>query len=226
MPDYKFNQAEAQKQMSAFFKNERATINSFGNTVNQTFEAHVFAHVIKWYRKNGWNVSIVNPIKNGRQIFQLKFSTRGAPIGYSYAICRKNNLECQIRHGLRVATKFYKKSYPIRANVVCDIVIMNNIDIDHLKTDDHITNESLISFGEVKHMSAFAELIANFIGLVHELQPQRLKKIRIKKWQPNGHVSSFLYVSGILYTTAKGINETIIKRKYDLDIYSHETPLT
>jgi hypothetical protein len=102
---------------------------------------------------------------------------------------------------------------------------MEDVDIDGFSSDTAISNDLLIAFGEVKHMSAYAELIASFIGLVHELKPEKLKKIRVRKWQRGDTISSFLYVSGLLYRTAEGLVETIEKRKYDIDIYSFNNPM-
>lgn len=225
MADYLFNQAIVKSQLKDFFENQKATISNFGTTVNQTFEANVFANVIKWYRKNGWTVNIISPIKNGRPTFILKFNTRGAPVNYSYAICSKGINNCQIRHGLRTHTKSYDINNSKSANIVCDIIVMEDKDIDHYTTSSALPNEQLIAFGEVKHMSAFAELVASFIGLAHELKPECLKPIRKRNWKRTDKISCFLYVSGMLYNTAKGIVETIEKRKYDIDIYSFENPM-
>jgi hypothetical protein len=225
MPDFLFNQAYVKTQLKDFFTNEKATIHNFGGSVNQTFEANVFAEVIKWYRVNGWKVNIISPIINGNPTFKLKFNTRGAPRNYSYAHCIKGDQTCQIRHGLRTHTKSYYIRNTKSANIVCDIVVMKDVDIDGFSSDLAISNDLLIAFGEVKHMSAYAELIASFIGLVHELKPEKLKKIRVRKWQRGDNISSFLYVSGFLYRTAEGLVETIEKRKYDLDIYSFNNPM-
>lgn len=222
---YLFDQAIVKTELKDFFVNEKATINNFGSTVNQTFEAQVFANVIKWYKANGWTVTIVNPIRNGQPVFTLKFSTRGAPVNYSYASCSKNSVTCQIRHALRTHTQSYNVRNKKSANIVCDIVVMNDIDISHFSTDSALENQYLIAFGEVKHMSAYAELIASFVGLVHELKPSRLKKIRKRSWVRPDNISCFLYVSGILYKTAEGLVETIEKRKYDIDIYSFNNPM-
>jgi hypothetical protein len=225
MPSFLFDQASVKTQLKDFFKTEKVTINNFGSTVNQTFEAKVFAEVIKWYRDNGWTVNIISPIIKGNPTFKLKFNTRGAPRNYSYARCSKDGRTCQIRHGLRVHTKSYDLRNNKSANIVCDIVIMEDINIDDFTSDTAISNDLLIAFGEVKHMSAYAELIASFIGLVHELKPEKLKKIRVRKWQRGDTISSFLYVSGLLYRTAEGLVETIKKRKYDIDIYSFNNPM-
>lgn len=224
---YLFDQKVVRDELKDFFNNEKATINNFGSTVNQTFEAHVFANVIKWYKGKGWTVSIINPIRNGKPVFALKFNTRGAPANYSYAHCTKGSTSCQIRHGLRTHTKFHHENNVRSANIVCDIVIMEDLNINHLGSDDALENQYLLAFGEVKHMSAYAELIANFIGLVHELKPGKLKRIRTSstKKEPKENISCFLYVSGILYKTAEGLVETIKRRKYDIDIYSFNNPM-
>ena len=108
--------------------------------------------------------------------------------------------------------------------VITQIYGINNID-DALVCVKLGANHIGIAFGEVKHMSAYAELIASFIGLVHELKPEKLKRTRSKKWTMKENISCFLYVSGILYKTAEGLVETIEKRKYDVDIYSFSNPM-
>lgn len=225
MPDYLLDQSIAKKNLKTFFTKEKAKLNSFGSRVNQTFEAHVFASTIKWYQRAGWQVAIENPLIDGKPAFRLKFSTRGRPSHYSYAICEKDGFKCQIRHQLRVNTKAYRSKNEKPANVCCDIVVTQDVEMGHFFTKDSLQNEDLISFGEVKHMSAFAELVAGFIGLVYELTPERLKAKRKKSWVRTDHISPFLNVSGLLNSTAKGLTETISKRKMDVDIYSFDDPL-
>jgi len=218
--EYLFDQEKTKYNLKKYFETEKANLYSFGATVNQVFEAYTFAETIRWYQKNGWQAKIINPPKKD---FTLKFSTRGKPSSYSYAVCEKDTKKCQIRHGLRVNTRSYRHNNKHPANICCDIVIIKDVQLDYFSTDDAIANEWLIAFGEVKHMWAYAELLAGFIGMVHELQPERLKRIRTIKQSkiPQIHMSSFLNVSGELWSTAKGLKETIKKRKYDIDIYCH-----
>lgn len=220
---YLFDQKNAQKDLKKFFSKNKSSLQSFGSRVNQTFEAYVFAKTIKYYQNNGWHTTIVNP-PNTKKL-RLKFSTRGAPGNFSYCLAQNKSRSIQIRHQLRVDISKKFKSQTKPSNVCCDIVILEDTNIDQYGTSDALPNDMLISFGEVKHMSAFAELVASFIGLVHELSPNKLKRIRTKSFKGNGHLPSFLYVSGVLYSTAGGIYESIKKRKYDLDIYSYDNPL-
>jgi len=220
-----FNQKKTQAELNKFFTKEKSSINSFGRRVNQTFEAYVLASVIKWYRQKGWMVKYMHPNDvMGKQYFNLKFSTRGAPANYTYVVCEKDGQLIQIHHQLRVSTKSNKSKNKYPANICCDVAIIEEKDITFFSTDDAVGNEYLISFAEAKHMSAFAELVASFIGMVHELRPDRLRKLRVKKYR-NEHLPPLLYASGILFQTAKGLKETIEKRKYDVDIYSFENKL-
>jgi hypothetical protein len=217
---YLFDQKSAQIELNNFFSINGSSVKSFGSTVNQTFEAFVFASCIKWYKNEGWDVKIINP-KKGRykNKFQLKFNTRGAPVHYSYARCVKNNVIKQIHHGLRVNTKH--SSYEIdnfKANICLDIAIIKETDITDFETDIAISNSQLLSFGEAKHMSAFAELIASFIGMVHELLPKCLEPTS----NFGDDVLPFLYVSGRLNPTAKGLYETIKNRNLKIKIYSFD----
>jgi len=220
---YLFDQELAKNELNDFFLKNGALLTSFGSTVNQTFEAFVFASCIKWYKNNDWIVNIINP-KDGRykNKFQLKFNTRGAPANYSYAKCVKNNEIKQIHHGLRVNTKY--STYEVDkfdSNICLDIAIIKETDISNYKTDIAIPNEQLLSFGEAKHMSAFAELIASFIGMVHELLPKALNPAETLE----GDILPFLYVSGGLYKTARGIYDTIKNRGYKIKIYSFDNKL-
>lgn len=220
---------QLKSSLAGFFNQQQKSISIFGSTVNQTFEASVFASVLGWYRTRGWKVTVENPMdmETAKPVFRLKFSTRGRPAGYSYAKCVSDQTEIHIRHQLRVATRAYKLGQKTPANVCMDVAIILPADVTYYTTNTAVPNDHLLTFAEAKHMSAFAELVAGFIGLVHEVQPDRLGRIRTKKWSASSptHPAPFLYVSGILYHTAQGMKETIERRRYDIDIYTQTASL-
>jgi hypothetical protein len=111
---------------------------------------------------------------------------------------------------------------PTAANMCCDIAVIEDHELKNFVTDQSIPNEWLLTFAEVKHMSAYPELIASFLGLVHELLPKRLKELRTVPTTLGSHPSPFLYVSGILWAGALTMEETLVNRAYDLDIYHHD----
>lgn len=224
MPELWIDRTALEKKLADFFESRGRDVSRFGSTVNQTFEAFVFAATLSWYRSRGWSVTIIHPKldddDNSKEL-RLKFSTRGRPGRYSHAVCRKGDEEAHVRHQLRVATRWHTSRNPTPANICLDVAVIKPINISHFSTYDYLPNDALLSFGEAKHMSAFAELLESFLGLVHELQPERLKRIRVRAHDPNtrNHPAPFLYVSGQLYTTAEGVLWTMERRKYDLDVY-------
>lgn len=210
------------KRLETFFGTQHSNLAMFGSTVNQTFEAFVFSQVISWYRGEGWTVTLVSPPKSKPGTVSLKFSTRGRPARYTFARCVKPSTTVQVRHGLRVATRHHTPQQKQPANVCLDVAVIDDLDLAGFGTDDAVKNEHLRSFGEAKHMSAFAELVASFLGLVHELLPEHLVTGSATVG-PRDHPRPFLYVSGHLYRTAAGIKETIEARKLDVEVHDHES---
>jgi hypothetical protein len=98
MANYLFDQAKTQVELQNFFDAHKAKLSSFGNFVNQTFEAFAFAKVIEWYQDKGYTTEIINPKINGIETFRLKFSTRGTPNKFSYAVMTLGDETIQIRH--------------------------------------------------------------------------------------------------------------------------------
>lgn len=217
---YMFDQAQTQKDLLDFFGTYHAELDSFGRYVNQTFEAYALAQTIKWYMVRNWKVTCVNP-KGGQ--FKLKFSTRGKPVNFSLFILKHKRQSIHIRHQFRVGIRH---NYSSSANINLDVAVYKEKDLKGFTSDDFLPNSDLISFGEAKHMSAYAELMANFIGMVHELMPENLNNVRNKDgFHPAEHIPPFMIVSGILFHTAKELKRSIIERGYDIDIYDYRNKI-
>ncbi|PQO39311.1 hypothetical protein C5Y96_05510 [Blastopirellula marina] len=223
------DQEKIRESLSEFFDDNRGDLETFGRTVNQTFEAFVFAAVTAWYRERDWKIEFRHPRQNSSKLdkkkslgVRLKFSTKGRPGNYSYVVCTKGEEEVHIRHQLRVATRYHTSKLQYPANVCLDVAVIKPVDLCSYSSEDFVENRHLVTFGEAKHMSAFAELVANFVGLVHEMQPGRLRR---KKKVVSRAMPPFLYVSGFLFRTAQGINESLDARGYDIQIYSRTEAL-
>lgn len=142
-------------------------------------------------------------------------------------MCSRGDVRLQVRHGLRIATRSFATSAPLGkpANVCLDVAVIVDQDLSSYDTNRAVDNDALLTFGEAKHMSAFAELITGFLGLVFEIMPERLSSLRpyVGPVRPRDHVAPFLYVSGFLYPTAQGLLDTIRFRGFDVDVFDHES---
>jgi hypothetical protein len=225
-------------ELDTFFDQKKPDLQRFGSTINQVFEAFVFAQMIAWHQKDGWNCTFVHPPRATAapirtpppnppqpEPLRLKFSTRGRPSNYSYALCEKGTVRRQVRHGLRVKTFHGDKFGVAKANVVIDVAVITDEDLKHFGTDDAVPNSKLLTFGEAKHMSAFAELIASFLGMAREMQPHRTN-VNARYRKTGVKPFPFLYVSGYLNGTAMGLHTTIRKRRYAVEVYSKTSDLT
>ena len=226
-----FDQQLAIGSLVQFFKDDGGKASDFGRRVYQTFEALSFAQTIKWYKDQNWTVAIINPGTGGKGEFRLKYSTRGDTKNFTYAKCTNPNDQSeivQIRHQIRVETAYNKRRRrsSLRANIVCDVAVLSDGNYDYIVGNMHVSNERLITFSEAKHMDAYAELVAAFIGLVHELQPWRLahdvKKMRL---QYAHHPRPWLNISGVCMATAEGIKHTIGQRGLDIEVHDSRNPL-
>lgn len=226
-----FDQQLAIKSLAAFFRDEGGNASDFGKRVYQTFKALTFAQTIKWYKDRNWNVVIVNPGKGPKGEFRLKYSTRGDAKNFTYARCTNGNNPSdvvQVRHQIRVETAYNdrKQVSSLRANLVCDVAVLSDRNYDYIVGNMHVANECLVTFAEAKHMDAYAELVAAFIGLVHELQPWRLARdIKKKRALYSLHPKPWLNLSGICMATAEGIKHTISRRGLDIEVHDSRSPL-
>lgn len=211
--------------LSGFFNQRARDLTKFGSTVNQTFEAYLFASTVSHYRQKGWTVDIRNPVDKStkKEQFRLKFSTSGIPKNFSFAVCTRDGKIVELRHQLKVSTAHHKDGQSYNASVCLDLAVIESGFADALGNDDPAENSALITFAEAKHMNAFAELVAGFVGLVHEMQPERMKRRKFRLHAD--HECPFLFISGYLLRTARGILETIERRKLDMAIYHMEKPL-
>ncbi|MBN8628198.1 MAG: hypothetical protein J0M17_22190 [Planctomycetes bacterium] len=224
------DQGALRRRLATFFKSNKRSLNTFGGTVNQTFEAFVFASAITWYRTRGWTVTFYNPGKKTKRNpggeVHLKYSTNGRPSNYTFAECRKDRKVLEVRHQLRVSTNWYDGVSTPSASLMLDVAVIEKLDLSEFDSKTPVRNGHLITFAEAKHMSAFAELIAGFEGLVHELQPMRLTRLRAGAVSPDvENPAPFLYVSGTLNPSAEAILSTIRTRGYDIDVFNETDAL-
>lgn len=210
-------------RLDAFFRTKRRAFDRFGASVNQIFEAYVFASVAASYQASGWQVSFVHPpsTKGKPSLLRLKFSTRGRPANYSFVLCQRDGEAVEIRHQLRVQTGFHSPASKPVASLVLDVAVIRQTDLSNSSSLDALENGRLVTFGEAKHMSAFAELVAGFVGVVHEMQPARLKR----HWRPPQHPAPFLFVSGFLFPSAAGVVQSLQRRRYQLNVFTQDQPL-
>lgn len=187
---------ELTRDVETFLRKNSSAIYNNSKRISDFFEMACYNNIVRFYENSGFDISIKNPNRNK---FNYKCTTAGNPDNYSYFIVKRKYGELvyqfEIRHNINVQSYHNKNTY---TSPDISILKRNSILIDNefyeTKTKYYyVMNRSLISFCEVKNFNPFPELLFNFIGVVNELRPNLLKKVRSSG---KYHIATSLLISG------------------------------
>lgn len=205
--------AKVSAAISDFARQHRTVLIDLGNRQTQLLEIGAMVAVVQHYRANGYTTSIMNP--SGVSEFKVKLGTRGHPADYSRVLCSKGAISCEIHSNLSV------ESGHMDHGVYCvDVAVVKEGFVPTKKGKTKapaLENQNLISFAEVKKLVVYPMLLAHFIGIVHEVAPQYMKKF-IGTMAPGDHLLPALITLGPLTKNAKTIQESFERRKYRICI--------
>jgi hypothetical protein len=178
MKDDEFQNKKHQfeNELYSFFDRNEVTIKNNSNRLCHYFEMACYSKVIQYYRNRHFRIQ---PYPPGESTFRFKSTTKGSPNKYSFFRVSENiaNPEQEI------------KEYDIRSNMpVCssfdNCTYIPDIVVSEMSEDDNIQrieNQNLITFCEVKYLKPHPEMLANFIGIVHELKPDLLNGPNVRE---------------------------------------------
>jgi len=152
-----------------FAKKHQQTFYEIGSRLTQLFELGGGIGVIQHHRAVGYDISFAHPAKDNR--FRIKASSRGHPCDYSRVICHRKEEDFELHFNVATRGAHDDGVY------VVDIGAVKKGTIPLIKPKGPwagISNESLITFAEVKKLTIYPMLLAQFVGIVHEIRPEYL----------------------------------------------------
>jgi hypothetical protein len=183
--------SELATQTEDFLKRYRTSMYEVTSKSTNVFEAFCFVLFVRYYEMVGFDLKAENLLEG---MFRFKYNTRGYPWNYSYFVAvssepskRKSAALFEIRHNLKVAGAYTggqeeEVEPPVFA---LDIAVIEERSLPHLKRGKKrqgerywAKNAHLITFGEAKKLTAYPMLLAQFLGIVHEIKPEFLKERR------------------------------------------------
>lgn len=166
--------------------------------------------VVQHYRAYGYETSIQNP--TGTQEFRVKLSTRGHPADYSHVICERGNSVFELHSNLGVFGGRDSGIYCVDVAIVKPGVVPEK---KSKKGSEILKNNELISFAEAKKLVIYPMLLAQFVGIVHEIQPKFLRRNK-KYCLADDHLHPALIALGNLTPNATDILRSFNRRKYKI----------
>jgi len=208
------NIAEIHKQFKLFIRRHHAEFASLVSRETALLEMGALILTAEHYRIIGFNV-IAENIKNG--FFQVKLTSRGYPYTFSWFKCEKGKKCFEIHSNLAVAG-----AHDDGAIYVVDVAVVNSNKVPRAPEKNkwlRLENGDLLTFAEVKKLVVYPMLLAQFVGIVHEICPEYLSAT--KKTIHRDHFSPALISLGYLKGTSEKIVKGFRKRKYHISIISN-----
>jgi hypothetical protein len=177
------NFSNLQQRTEDFLASHKTAIQNVTKNHNNIFEVSCFVVIAQYYEHIGYCLQIKNPV-DGK--FRFRYNTNGFPWRYSYLVaCTKENNQpvFEIWHNQKVAgewsTDVDERNFPLFA---LDIAVIKpgalpaNLNFKSKGTGERVwvNNDDLITFGEAKNLVGYPMLIAQFLGVVHEIKPSFL----------------------------------------------------
>jgi hypothetical protein len=208
MPPIEVDQLSA--ALRKFVRRHKAQFEALSERRSQLLEVGALMIAARHYELSGYEVRLRNP--KGRDI-RVKLGTRGDPWNFSYFEVVSDGRRFEIHTNLPVRDAAGTKG----ARYVPDVVVAPAGAVPkqfekQRRAWKALANSSLVTFLEAKALVIYPMLIAQFIGIVHELRPEFLRDQRPTGFVEAGHFDPALVSLGYLHGTCWNIVKGFEKR--------------
>jgi len=200
--------AKVSAAIAQFATQHHTTLTFVANRQTQLLEIGANVAVVQHYRAHGYGTSILNP--KGSTEFTVKLSTRGHPAAYSRVLCKRGSVSCEIHSNLSVEGGRDLGVYCLDVAIVAADIVPT---AKGKGKAPPVPNKYLISFAEAKKLVIYPMLLAHFIGIVHEVTPQYMRKFR-RSVVPDDHLHPTLITLGHFSGNSKTILKSFERRRY------------
>lgn len=201
--------------------------------MTNVFETYCFVLFVRYYETVGYILKAEN-LLNGN--FRFRYNTNGYPWNYSYFVAysaqtadKDNESLFEIRHNQKVSGAHAEsyESNDIPPMFALDVAIIKPGSLPKLKqgqkrTDEKywVDNTELITFAEAKKLTAYPMLLAQFLGIVHEVKPEFLgyKPEITGILQEQKHPPPLLFTTSYLSGGSKNVLQSFAKRNLRMSV--------
>jgi len=197
-----------------FARRHRTTFTEISQRQSMQLELGAVVGVQEHYRASGFGIEVINP--PGSSQFVVKTSTRGAPWNYSRIRAVLHDDAVDIHMNLMVRGAHDDGIYCVDVGVTSPNAIpaKNPTKGKWLCLD----NKDLRSFAEVKRLVVYPMLLAQFVGIVHEIKPRFLRPPARRKYGRHGHIPPTLIVLGHFSGNSAEIVRAYPERGFQINI--------
>lgn len=160
------------RAIKAFLETNRQAFTAIDTNQSKALELAATVGIAEHYRSVGYEVAIVNP-KSRPHDFVVKTSTRGYPWNFSHICFRRGDDEFEAHMNLMVSSAHDEGTYCVDVGLTLPGKVPGQAKRDGW---NRLENRDLVTFAEVKKLVVYPMLLAQFIGIVHEIKPRFLSR--------------------------------------------------
>lgn len=213
-------------ELAGFLKSFRSELRQEVERTSAFFEMACLAYCVQYYRNRGYEVIERNVVGPERE-YRFKLGPAGYPENFSYFEVRERprvegkNHAFEIRHNCLVeAAHEWNVFLCPDVSVILKDSIREFVDPERPnkrgKRTYYVPNGALQTFLEVKHFNPIPELLASFIGILHELKQDVFRGVpaAIAPF----HIAPSLAVSGFGSYRVYLLKESL-RRRFGINIF-------
>ncbi len=156
-----------QKSIKQFLKKHKHTFLAINSNQSKALELAVTIGVSEHYRSKGYAIHVVNP-KKSPKIFVVKTSTRGHPWNFTHLKFERDGVVYEGHMNLMVESAHDEGRYCVDFGLTKVGCVPDKAT---KKAWVAAKNCDLVTFAEVKKLVVYPMLLAQFLGIVHEIKP-------------------------------------------------------
>lgn len=207
------NVAAVAKHLRDFAKEHKTRFYLVLKNQIKALELAATTAVAKHYESNDYTLEIINP--KGARGFKVKTSASGKPWNFSRIRLTKDGTSFEVHMNLSVRGAHDEGIYCVDVAVTKPGIIPLQAPGKEWKC---AKNNCLITFAEAKKLVIYPMLLAQFLGIAHEIKPAFLFKKLGSKFAAAKHLLPTLVTLGNFSGNSRKIVEAYADRKVHLQI--------
>jgi hypothetical protein len=198
------------RALQRFIQSHRTQFHRLSDRQSQLLEIGALSISAKHYELSGYEVRTRNIVRGA---FRVKLSSSGKPWNFSWFEATRGRTAVEIHGNLPVQDGFATRG----ARYVVDVAVIQAGSLPQTATDQkkwtELTNGDLVTFLEAKALVIYPMLIAQFVGIVHELKPDFLLGQRPRGFKSQDHFDPALVSLGYTHGTCGDIVSGLKRRR-------------
>lgn len=196
-------------------KRNRMKFSHLGTRQSQVFEVGALMAAVEHYARNGFVVEWRNLAAGN--LFRVKQTSQGDPANFSYFVLRRGHTTIELHMNIGVLGGHGRD-----AVYVVDVAVVRSGSLDRTRLVGTrrkvpaVRNRDLITFVEAKRLVVYPMLLAQFVGIVHEIMPRCL--IRARHSGRRTHFAPALVAMGRLSENCYAIMNDFERRRLDISV--------